>query len=713
MKIRFFSVLSVCFVLSLFVALYPAQGKQINGDDPHAKEALIVRGVISALEQLHYQPIVLDDEVSKKAYKAYLESLDGGKRFLTLDEVKQLKAYETSIDDEFKAGTFKFFNLSVQLIDNGVERAKNLFPQFLEKPFDFNENESIVIDLEKVDYPASAEAMKVYWKQLLKYEVLTKLQQKIEDQKKDGFEGEQKSVKVLEEETRAEVKKTFDDWFERLQKLRRADRFNEYVNSVSELFDPHTTYFDPKEKEDFDIGMSGRLEGIGARLQNEGEYTKIESIVPGGPAWKQKELEVGDLIMKVSQDKVEFVDIRGMRVDDVVKYIRGKKGTKVTLQVKKADASVQEITIERDEVILDESFARSSILEQSDVIDNIGYIRLPKFYADFERENGNSCAKDVAIEIEKLKRQNVKGIILDLRSNGGGSLRDVVDMSGLFIEEGPIVQVKSRNQAPQVLRDADSRVQYNGPLIVLVNTFSASASEILAAALQDYGRALIVGSESTFGKGTVQRFYDLDRLIKGNLELKPLGEVKLTMQKFYRINGGSTQLEGVVPDVILPDNLMYLELGEREYEYPMEWSEIAALSYDQDAYKLKNLQGIQQRSKSRISQDTVFQKIEKNALRLKEQRELVSMPLNLNAYDTFIKEKEKQAKQFENIMKDNIPGFNVKNLEEDIAYIQVDSSRIARNDDWISNLKKDVYLQESLHLMKDMIQYNKDLTIKY
>ena len=406
--------------------------------------------------------------------------------------------------------------------------------------------------------------MKNYWKDFLTYEVITRLDRKIDEQ--ETSKEAKKTEAQLLEDVRKDIKKTFGDWFNRLKKLRRSDRFETYVGSICNYFDPHTDFFNPKEKQDFDINMGGKLEGIGARLQQDGDNIKVSDIVTGGPAWKGKELEANDIILSAAQEGKEAVDLTGMRVDDAVTHIRGKKGTKVTLTVKKQDGTVKQITITRDEVILDESFARSVIFDMPGVINNIGYIKLPKFYSSFEKEDGNSCAVDVAREIEKLKANNVNGIILDLRNNTGGSLNDVVDMSGLFIEEGPIVQVKSRQARPYVHQDRDERVQYAGPLIIMVNNMSASASEIIAAAMQDYGRAVIVGSASTFGKGSVQRFFDLDKAVSGSDELKPLGEIKMSVQKFYRVNGGSTQLKGVIPDVVLPDNYMYIEVGEKEYE---------------------------------------------------------------------------------------------------------------------------------------------------
>lgn len=413
--------------------------------------------------------------------------------------------------------------------------------------------------------------LKDYWRQSMKWETMTRLAEKLEKKEKGEENFKDKTYEELEAEARKDVLKVYDDWYVRLEKRKRNDYLSMYLNTFTNIFDPHTEYYEPIDKQNFDIGMSGRLEGIGARLQTDGDLTKVSEIIVGGPAWKEGKLEENDKIVKVAQgDDPEWTDITGMVINDVVQLIRGKPGTKVRLSVKKADGSTKEIVIIRDVVIIEEGFAKSLLIETEEK-ETIGYLRLPKFYADFNNSNGRRCADDVAVELEKLKQAGVQGIILDLRSNGGGSLRDVVKMSGFFVEEGPIVQVKSRTRKAEVLSDDDPGVQYSGPLIVMVNQFSASASEILAAALQDYGRAVIVGTgTSTFGKGTVQRFFDLDAVIRGNPEVKPLGEIKLTVQKFFRVNGGSTQLRGVTPDIVLPDNWLYLETGEKEEDFPME-----------------------------------------------------------------------------------------------------------------------------------------------
>lgn len=694
MKMKGSLVILVGLIIFFFSASYP-WGQNDN------KEALITKVVLSFLKQQHFQPREVNDDLSKQLFTDYVNYLDGGRRFLTAEDMAKLNVFQTKLDDEMVAGTFEFFDESMIIAEKGIEKSKLWYPEILSKPFDFTVNESLDTDSKTMPFPKNDSELKENWRKILKYEVLIQLSDLMDDQVKSK-DGAKKTKVELEKDAREKVKKSYDDTFKNLAKIRRADRFSDYLNSLTSLFDPHSNYFSPKEKQDFDITMSGRLEGIGATLQIEGDYTKVSAIVPGGPAWKQKELEANDLIYKVQQSTGEPLDIRGMRLDDVVQKIRGKKGTIVILTVKKPNGVTKEVTIERDEVVIDEGYARSIILNYPGVIENVGYIKLPKFYADFESDKGNSCSVDVAKEIEKLKSQHVGGIILDLRNNGGGSLRDVVDMSGFFIEKGPIVQVKSRDLQPMVLSDDDPSVQYNGPLIVLVNEFSASASEILAAAIQDYGRGVIIGSKSTFGKGSVQRFLELDKAVRGQDELKPLGEIKVTTQKFYRVNGGSTQMRGVVPDIVLPDNYQYMKSGEKEYDHAMQWTEISPVPFSQAVYKIPNMSSLKSSSAQRIKNNVVFRQIDENAKRLKTQSDEKTVSLNQTKFEELMRKRKADSELFKNLFKEN---SNVKtvNLPQDMAYIQMDSSRIARNDSWVESIKKDVYLEESLQVMRDML----------
>jgi carboxyl-terminal processing protease len=502
------------------------------------------------------------------------------------------------------------------------------------------------------------------------------------------------------------VLESYDKGFKFMQKTDRLRRLEIYLNAVTHVFDPHSGYFSPRERENFDIQMSGKLEGIGAQLQSEGDKTVVAEIVPGGPAWKQGILQPKDVILKVSQGETTdaSIDITGWNISDVVGKIRGPKGTKVTLTIQKPDGTEKVITITRDVVVLQETFAKSLILSinEGKPEEKIGYIYLPSFYADFTSQGVTSSASDVAKEIEKLKKENVKGIILDLRNNGGGSLRDVVQMSGLFIKEGPIVQVKTQNKKPDIMTDNDPRVQWSGPFIVMVNNFSASASEILAAAMQDYERAVIVGTANTYGKGTVQRFVSLDNVIDDE-SVKPLGDMKLTIQKYYRITGKTTQLDGVKADIVLPDFYNLVDLGERENDYPLEATTIAPVPFGQNVYHVVDLNKLKSASENRVKADPTFKKISGNAVRLKKMKDQTQYPLQAEKYRQWHKRQEEEAAQYDNLFKP-IEDLNLANLQADLPQIQADTSRTARNNTWLENKKKDIQLYETLRIMLDMIE---------
>ena len=726
MKFRGFVLFSLLALLVLIAAYYPPKV------DNAEKEAILMQTILAGLNQLHYHPVQLDDAFSTKLYDLYMDRVDGGKRWLTQEDVTKLKAFQTGLDEEANAGTYEFLTLSMELKEKALDKTEKYFQEILSKPFDFSTKDMVEMDGEKKSYAANDQELYAYWEKSIKYEVLSRLVEKIDTQnkkieelenpaaveevseaeggatiEKETKEEEEFVVKTeaeLEKETREAVLKVYNDWYSRMDKRKRKDYLSDYLKAFSNVFDPHTEYFLPVDKQTFDMNMSGRLEGIGARLQETiEEGAKVVSIVPGGPAWQGKILEVNDFIQKVAQGvDGEWVDVTGWTINDVVSKIRGKKGTNVRLTLKKVDGTIVETTILRDEIIMDEGFAKSSILNMPGEVENIGYIHLPRFYADFQKADGRQCAADVEKEIAKLKAENVNGIILDLRNNGGGSLRDVVDMSGLFIEQGPIVQVKSRDEAAEVLSDRDVSVQYNGPLIVMVNSFSASASEILAAALQDYDRALIVGSDATFGKATVQRFFNLDRAIRGHSEIKPLGEIKLTMQKFYRIDGSSNQLQGVKPDVVLPEIYDQIKTGEQEYETAMTWSEIEPVPHSQSVYKLNNLATIKAASANRVAQHPTFQKVTENAARLKKQRDQTSYSLNMDEYRAFKKKQKAEAAKYKDLFDTEIEGMEVRSLAVDESYINEDESRKARFEDFLKGLTKDAYLEETLHIMKDM-----------
>jgi len=705
---RYSSSVLIAALFSLFIYQSYFSSKPY----PATKDALTLKGIITTVQAAHFDPKPIDDQFSQEVFATYMERLDQSKRFFTMEEYNLLKKFEYQIDDQVNAGSFEFFETSLPLLGAATKRARSIFNEVVNQPIVFESKDYIETDPEKRDYASDTVALKMHWKNMIAFDVMSAYHTgKRENDDAKNTEDKLSDEALIAKATK-DVVKRYNDWFDRLSKLRRSDRLESYFSSISTYFDPHTDYFSPKEKQDFDINMGGQLEGIGARLQSDGDYTKVASVVVGGPAWKTKKLEDEDVILKVAQKGQEPVDLTGMRLDDVVQLVRGKKGTIVILTVKKKDNSIIEIEIERDKIQMEDSKAKSLLLQIPGSVKNIGYINLPKFYSTFDNDGaGNSCAFDVAQEIKKLKDSNVNGIILDLRNNSGGSLNDVVEMSGFFIEDGPIVQVKSREGAPYIHTDRDKSVLYDGPLIIMVNQFSASASEIIAAAMQDYGRAIIVGTP-TFGKGTVQRFFDLDRTIRGYDEFKPLGNIKMTTQNFYRINGGSTQLKGVTPDIMLPDAYQLINIGEKEYDNALEWSEITPTSYQQNIVKLQKKNDLIRQSNKRVSQSSNFALVSESASRVKESRDQTKFPLNLSDYSTMMTSRESQNKKFDNLMKDEIPGLQIVNLDSDMPKIKMDESSIARNDEFIKDLKKDFYLEETLYIMRDMIKLEKSFAMQ-
>ena len=666
---------------------------------PQDKDEVLMKLVLQGLNSNHYAPYDLNDDFSKRVWKSYLERLDYNKRFFTASDISQLQSYENQIDDQVKESDYGFFNQAEDLYAARYNQVKSYYKEMLIQPFDFNENETVELDPEKMTWAANESELKDRWRKLLKWQVLSRVVTELELQESGKAKGEIKTLDQLEEESRVKVMKTYDDWAHRMDKLDRTDHRDAFLNAIAATYDPHTGYFPPDDKENFDIQMSGKLEGIGATLLEKEGYIEVSKIVPGSASYRQGELEEGDVILKVAQAANEPVDIVDMRLDDAVKLIRGPKGSEVRLTVRKVDGNTKQISIIRDVVILEETFAKSAIIKDKAMPEGYGYIKLPKFYADFSDRTGRNCATDVADEIEKLKRQKIKGLVIDLRNNGGGSLMDVVKMAGLFIDQGPIVQVRSRNGSPQILADTDPKVQYDGPLVIMVNTSSASASEILAAAIQDYRRGIIVGS-ATYGKGTVQRFFDLDNFIQGNPEeIKPLGSIKLTTQKFYRINGGATQLKGVTPDVLLSDAYTYIDRGEREQDFTMPWDEISPVDYKTWKLSPADIARVRKDSRERTQGDPIFSVVEENAQRMKRQRDLKVRSLQIDTYRADEKRFKEEADKYKDIFKP-IPEMTISALPEDIAALGQDSIRIKLNNEWIEALGKDSYLHEVSSVLK-------------
>jgi len=667
------------------------------------KDKVLLDVLVRSIENSHFEPKPLNDQFSEDVYNLYLKRLDYNKRFLLQSDVDKLSEFKTKIDDQIKAGNYTFFDLTNEILRERVGEIKEFYQEILDKPFDFSINETIDLDEENREFQKNKKDLKAFWHKSLKYEALTRIHDQERKQEKASEDNDTLTILSFDEmeaKARKNMLKSNDRFFDRMEKWTRDDLKEIYLNSITAVYGPHTGYFPPKDKANFDISMSGQLEGIGAQLQERDGFIRVSSIVPGSPSYLQGELEEGDLILKVAQENGAPVDITDTRIDEAVKLIRGKKGTKVILTIKKLNGLIKDITIVRDVVVLEETYAKSAVIENDGV--RVGYIKLPKFYADFNKSGGRSAADDVEKEIAKLKTEKVDGIILDLRGNGGGSLRDAIEMTGHFIEQGPVVQVKGRYTPAEVMKDNDKTVSYDGPLVVMINQFSASASEILAAAIQDYDRGIILGSSSSFGKGTVQRFFELDRyLTAGASQYRPLGAVKITTQKFYRINGDATQLKGVESDIVVPTQYAYFDMGEKEQEFVMPWDEIDAV--DHSIWKPKyNESEVISKSQERIRSNELFKKIDENAKLLKSQTDETIISLNYDSFSSKQAMLDAQDDAYEQIMKDAPVQLDVKNLQVDVRSFEADSVKTEINEKWLKNLKKDVTLEEAVFVIKDL-----------
>lgn len=657
--------------------------------------------VLNSLIQQHYAVPNIDDTFSTKVFDLYFKELDHSKRFLTQEDSIALSVYKTNLDDEIAKQQFEFFEKVNAVYENKLKFLSNSYMELLANPIDFHVEESIQLDADKRSFAKNNTELKEQWRKYLKYQVMINYQTKIDIQDKAQLNSDTsikiKTHVVLEKESREKVQKTYEDMFKRLLKETKEERFAEYINAIVHVFDPHSDYFPPKDKENFDIQLSGRLEGIGATLQEKEGYIKVTSIVPGSPSSKQGELKPEDLILKVAQGNDEPIDIVDMRLDNAVKLIRGKKGTTVKLTVKKPNGTIKVIAIVRDVVVMEESFAKSVIINDKKNKQKIGYINLPSFYVDFNNRNGRSCSEDIKKELIKLRDDNVQGVILDLRNNGGGSLQDVVTMGGFFIDKGPIVQVKGREVEPYVLEDEAQGTIYDGPLVILINQFSASASEILAAAMQDYKRAIIIGSTTSFGKGTVQRIFDLP----SPKDIEAVGSIKVTTSKFYRINGGSTQLKGVSSDIVLPDIYKYLDLGEKEMDYALQWDQIKPAQYAVWNKKPLNVEDIVNQSKVRVEKNETFKHINSNAEYMKVKQNSTEHTLNIKHYKSEQHANRKEEERFKEEEKE-IHGWDFEALKLDKPALVADSVKANRSTNYIKSLKKDAYIFEAIQVIKDI-----------
>jgi carboxyl-terminal processing protease len=697
-----------------------------DSKDPR-REKLIGNILKNALENYHYKALKINDEVSQKAFVQYLKKIDASKQFLTKSDVKELEAFQFDMDDEMQTGEYSLIEKSLAMLKKRTALAETLRKESFKKQFDFVGNEHVEVDPEKRDWAKDENLLKENWKLIFKQATLNKYLSLIDEQsdkplksiKKLNFKSSKKlpPVKKLSDaemrlKAHDSVSKRFQKIFDRLAKEDRDDQLDNFYNSVTAVFDPHTTYLPAKKKEDFDIDITGKLEGIGAVLQEDGSYIKVVQVVPGGPAWRQKDLEQDDTILAVSQGSGDSVDLTDMKVDDAVRYIRGKKGTEVRLTVKKVDGTRKIIPIIRDEIEVAASFAKSSVLQYKDKDSDakVGYIQLPKFYRDFENSQIN-CTDDVRKELERLKKANVDAVVLDLRNNGGGALEDARLMSGLFIGKGPVVQVKDHTGKIEVLENEDPSVFYDGPLIVLINRFSASASEILAGAMQDYGRAIIIGGDFSHGKGTVQAVLNLNQGPLLSMFGPTMGALKVTIQKFYRVTGASTQYKGVTSDIVLPDIFSYVESREKDLEYSLPWDQIATKPFSKWSKFSYNLPQLKEKSAGRVKLNPRFNKIVKNVEYLNKKKKDTLVSLNLKQVQAEDAQNKKMAEELK--MDEEDKNLFVTNFEDSLkAHENIRAADMKkwskdfdqRKEEWIKSLRQDVVLEESVKVANDIVK---------
>lgn len=695
---------------SLFIAFRSINGADSNEKIAQQQKLLNTVGVL--LEQQHYSPQKINDDFSRKIFKSYLNQLDGDKSIFTSADVNSVKKFEASIDDEIHGASIQFQPAVSAIYEKRVNETMLFYKDILSKPFDYNINESVQLDGDLLGYTNTEAERKDRWRKKLKYYSLERfidLQEEREKNKgKDSF-------KVLPDDSlelaaRTSVLKMMDRTFNRIKTtFTEEQRFNSFINVITNTMDPHTDYYPPIEKRAFDERMSNQFYGIGAQLQQDDNGIKIASIVTGGPAWKSGAIVAGDVIIKVAQGASEPVDVSGYGTEDAVKLIRGDKGTEVRITFKKQDGTTKTVSLIREKIEQDEGLARSAVIMQGK--DKIGYIALPDFYANFEDKNGFKCSEDVANEVKKLKAENVKGIVIDLRNNGGGSLLEVVKMVGLFIKTGPVVQVKERDGRvdQQTWRDNDESVLYDGPLTVMVNELSASASEIFAAAIQDYKRGIVIGSSSTYGKGTVQRPIPFGRPIDFYSSRTEFGAVSLTFQKFYRVNGGSTQLKGVVPDIIMPDSYEYLKIREKDNPNSLPWDAIPQTTYQPwQGNGSNSLTEIIKKEQIRISSDASLNLLQDNLKWLSKNSD---NPINLQI-DHF----KQMQKQITNTVNQNNTLLKLKNemsvqtleVDKDKFYNNPDKNKGIRYQEWLKLLKHDLQIDASSKIIQELAanQYN-------
>lgn len=674
------------------------------------KMSTIMVSVKNTLSYLHYSPKPINDAFSQEVYNHYFEMVDSSKRYFMQSDMEEFAKHKLKLDDYLNQGDLTFYKLTIDRLYQRVDEIDKVTQDILSKPINLEEDETFILEPKIKNNPASAKEMRDEWRKYIKYNILQEMEsltakEDIQKEKKDSVQKfklkDTIKLEILTQDEKrvkatAEVKDLVTDTFRRFKKRNKMDWFTVYMNSYTEVFDPHTNYYSPKNKEDFDTQFKGKVIGIGAIIQEKKGNLYLGALTIGAPAWKSKQLTEGDKILKVrSKPNEETVNVVGMLSDEAVRLIRGEKGSKVTLTVEKKDKSVRDVTMIREEVAIEDTFARSIIVNSKEG-KKYGLISLPSFNADFEDAKGRNASDDIKNELIKLKAQNVEGIILDLRNNGGGSLTEVGDIMGLFMNAGAYVQVKSGDGKINTLRNKTNSPIWTGPLVIMQNELSASASEILAGAMQDYGRGLTIGSPQSFGKGTVQTFVDLNRFLNTNDDF---GSLKLTIQKFYRVSGESTQRKGIESDIKMNDFFTYIEVGERYDDYALAWDKIPAVNYTPVNYF--TLKGLKEETEERLETNKNYQLIQESAQWKENLDKEETISLQQDKFNEVMKVRKAQIKKFKVLDKfDNGLKFTLNT--DEVLREKTDEAFSKKTENWRKNLERDLYLQEAVNVVASM-----------
>ncbi len=687
------------FIVILFFTAGPARAKDAQGFD-QKRNQLIGYMLDKQLPAIHFSDRKMNSSLSLAAFDLYLKQLDYQKRFLLSRDVQELRSFAPHIADSLEHGAIVLPATGYDIMKERISQVEKMVDQIMAAGFDVNSDEVYETDPEKLAFVDDLNGLKDRWRKIMKGQVITRYLGLVEDRKKAK---DKLPDDALWKQAKEKVAKVNKEFFLRLHQETLQDHFDRFFNSIARAFDPHTNYLPPDKKEDFDIQMRGSLEGIGALLREEDGLIKVVRIIPGSPSAKQGRLQAEDTILQVAEKGTEPVDVTDMRLSDAVRLIRGSKGSEVLLTVKKPDGIKEIIPIIRDVVQIEETFVKDTVLDSPDG-GKIGYVLIPSFYRDFEKtKNGDdarNATEDTRKALDDLKKTKLEGIILDLRDDGGGSLVDAVDIAGLFVKSGPIVQVKNSYGKTRVLDDDDDKIEYSGPLVVLVNQFSASASEIVAAALQDYKRAVIVGGAHTHGKGTVQTIINLNENmpVLQFKKMEDLGALKVTIQKFYRITGGSTQYKGVVPDIILPSLFQYLKSGEKYLDYSLPWDQVGPVDFTPFSGKPIDLAMIREKSEQRRGHDEGLTIIAEEAKKAEERSKQTAVSLKL----ADMRQKMEEVRQERKKVGDQYRKYQEGMGDDDQSEMDGKGAKKDEVPDWKEEIKKDPYISEAKNIIIDM-----------